>query len=172
MSVTIEKRLSGSQGVIANGANLNQYSVASRLSYLDLSKGIGIFFVVLVHALYSSDTGTQQWSLYAQEVILAFVMPLFFMISGALQGRKLRSPSFCDRAYLKKLVTAILIPFYALSLLFAGLNIVFLGGSEGPNFFQMLRGMLIEQSNSALMPSGVLWYLFVLFMLGLGIDLQ
>ncbi|MEO0646983.1 MAG: acyltransferase [Cyanobacteria bacterium J06650_10] len=140
-------------------------SGSSRLSYIDLSKGIGIFFVVLVHALYSSDTGTQQWSAYAQSILLAFVMPLFFMISGALQGKKLRSKSFCDRLYLKKLATAILVPFYTLSFVFAGLNVVFLGRGQGPDVWQMLRGILIEQSNPALVPSGVLWYLFVLFVL-------
>ena len=164
-----KKRLELSCGAVVDDTSLIKplvpSSASSRLSYIDFSKGIGIFFVVLVHALYSSDTSTQMWSIHAQAVILAFVMPLFFMISGALQGKKLRSSSFCDRLYLKKLVTAILLPFYSLSLLFAVLNVAFLGGGAGPSFMQMLRGMLFEQSNPLLMPSGVLWYLFVLFVL-------
>ena len=51
-----------------------------RLDYLDMVKGIGIFFVVLGH-MEDIATGTRVW-------ISSFHMPLFFVVSGILMAVK------------------------------------------------------------------------------------
>ena len=55
-------------------------NTSKRLDYLDMAKGIGIFFVALGH-MEDIATGTRVW-------ISSFHMPLFFIISGILMAVK------------------------------------------------------------------------------------
>lgn len=52
----------------------------SRLQYIDISKGIGIILVVLMHIIFSSDKFNDVS--YIRNYIYSFHMPLFFIISG------------------------------------------------------------------------------------------
>ena len=142
-----------------------QIAIPARLKYLDLTKGIGIFLVVFVHSLSNAQNNGEPWIPYVKEIILAFIMPLFFMISGALHGKKLQSKPLPGKKFLNQLLTSVLRPFYALSVVFAALLLIFLSPGERPSLVGMFHGILLEQSNSALVPSGVLWFLFVLFWL-------
>lgn len=96
-------------------------------------------------------------------IVFSFVMPLFFLISAALQRRKLESTSFSHRDYLKRISLLVLLPFYSLSLLFLVINLLTKFFIVSPSLSGMITSVLFQQSNSDLMPSGVLWFLFTLY---------
>ena len=77
-------------------------STSKRLDYLDMAKGIGIFFVVLGH-MEDIATGTRVW-------ISSFHMPLFFIVSGILMAVKGEpEKDFTDSV--KKRFRGIIIPY-------------------------------------------------------------
>jgi fucose 4-O-acetylase-like acetyltransferase len=137
-----------------------------RSSHLDVAKGIAIVAVVYGHAavlmmaypFYKDVVGIQG------EVIFTFAMPLFFLISGSFQRVRLSSPKFNHRTYLSKIATSLLLPFYALGLLFLLGNVLLGEWVNAPSVPAMLTALLVQQSNGSTLPSVVLWFLFVLFL--------
>jgi fucose 4-O-acetylase-like acetyltransferase len=137
----------------------------SRSSHLDVAKGITIIAVAYGHAavlmmaypFYTKALAVQS------EIIFSFAMPLFFLISGAFQHIRLAAHNFDSRRYLVKIVTSLLVPFYALGALFLIANLLLGRLVSAPSFSSMLTSLLIKQSNGSMLPSVVLWFLFVLF---------
>lgn len=68
------------------------------------------------------------------------------------------------RQYLFKITKSLLLPYYSLSLLYFLLNVAFSKYVNAPTVPQMLYGLALEQSNGQLIPSGVLWFLFTLYL--------
>lgn len=136
-----------------------------RKQYLDIAKGLAIVAVVYAHAAAQ----VEKTSLYAHylthqvKLIFFIAMPLFFIVSGYFQRRRLEHPNFNHRTYLFKIGTSLLMPFYSLSLAFLCLNTIFSPLVHPPPLNAQLFTILFQQSNTNLMPSGVLWFLFVLF---------
>lgn len=65
--------------------------MTSRKQHIDLAKGIAIILVVYGHAaaqMIDTDFYAQHLEVQAK-MIFGFVMPLFFIISGALQRSRL-----------------------------------------------------------------------------------
>jgi len=79
-----------------------------RLDYLDMAKGIGIFFVVLGHIEFIQEN-TLRW-------IFSFHMPLFFVIGGMLSFIKREDERSAKEILLKK-ARGILIPYLSFSLI-------------------------------------------------------
>ena len=139
--------------------------VTSRKQHIDLAKGIAIILVVYGHAaaqMIDTDFYAQHLEVQAK-MIFGFVMPLFFIISGALQRSRLESKQFSHYTYLVKIIISILLPFFSLSFIFLILNVALNKYINSPSIKDMICALLFMQSNGDLMPSGVLWYLFTLF---------
>ena len=69
-----------------------------RVKFIDIAKGIGIMLMVLCHTGFTNVPSIQ--------IIYAFHMPLFFIISGHLTyGRTKQCPleSFCQRNFINSL---------------------------------------------------------------------
>lgn len=140
--------------------------IKSRSSHLDVAKGIAIIAVTYGHAAVLM----MAFPIYGQQlavqntIIFSLVMPVFFLISGAFQRVRLNAPNFDTRVYLGKITTSLLIPFYALCLLFMVPNLLLGSLVSAPSLQQMLFAMAVQQTNGTYLPSVVLWFLFVLFL--------
>ena len=137
-----------------------------RLDHIDIAKGIAIILVVYGHAAAQLQGSTvyQEYLAASNVIIFSFVMPIFFIISGAFQRIRLDSETFNAKIYLSKIIKSILLPFYSLSLVFMMIKLVLDNDINTPSAIDMICGMLFQQSNGELLPSGVLWFLFTLFM--------
>lgn len=136
-----------------------------RSKYIDVAKGVAILLVVYGHAA-AQMKGTLFFEEYLQgqnKIIFSFAMPLFFMISGAFQRTRLDMFDFNHKAYLTKISLSSLLPFYSLSLIFLLMNLLLSNYIDAPSLKEMMFAMLMQQSNSDFLPSGVLWFLFTLF---------
>ncbi len=80
----------------------------TRLYYLDMAKGVGIFLVILGHIEYLAP-GVQRW-------ISSFHMPLFFVVGGVLAYRKEDSKDSW-KEQLKRRARGTLIPYASFSIM-------------------------------------------------------
>lgn len=89
-----------------------------RKAYLDYAKGIGILLVVLGHVVeFSAHTET---TMLIRQLIYAFHMPLFFIISGMIIHLKV-SRGLQDnfrRIEMGKIVQRLLLPYFTWSLIY------------------------------------------------------
>ncbi len=134
-----------------------------RTNYIDIAKGIAIILVVYGHAA-AQMKGTPFYEEYLQipnKIIFSFVMPIFFMISGSFQRKRLESPNFNHKTYLTKISSSILLPFYSLSVVFLLINLSLSNLINAPTLGEMIFSLLLQQSNGELLPSEVLWILFL-----------
>ena len=121
-----------------------------RLSYIDYTKGTGIFLVVLGHATYVNEN-IITW-------VFSFHMPLFFIISGMLLAlNDVSVISFRD--FLYKRLHSMMIPYLFFSICYTLIDFV------GVYFKQIsmhdLKANLICTGTFA--GSGPLWFLSTLF---------
>lgn len=134
----------------------------NRLDHLDIARGIAIILVVWGHADQRMDHVFYNENLeFLDQIIYSFHMALLFIISGALFRGGLADrdlPTIFSRT-----VKSILVPFFALSIVFVPCKLLTLMGSISvTSFLEMFLGIFFFQS-SDWAPSGVLWFLFVLF---------
>ena len=101
-----------------------------RLDYLDLLKGFAIFLVVMGHFLgwtFPSDVERTGFSVFVEDAIYSFHMPLFFFVSGYLVD--LREKEWSLRTgvtVMRKKVVALLLPgFSFLLLLYARTGVIY-----------------------------------------------
>lgn len=122
---------------------------SKRIQWLDVVKGISIFFVVLVHTLNSES----QWVKYAS----TFFMPLFFFTSGLTFKLK---PSESDKDFLTKKIKFLLVPYFSFAMLGIPFQIVQakMDGSN-INFIRSLLGVF----NASEIWNGPLWFLPCIF---------
>ncbi|WP_159433402.1 acyltransferase family protein [Bacillus tuaregi] len=119
-----------------------------RVQWIDVSKGIGIFLVIIGHTMIQGELRGQ---------IYAFHMPLFFFISGYL---------FSNRRYpqIKQFVLAkartILIPYISFSIISIVLMKIFQGGVI--DFSSLIRSFLLSERNGIYF-NQPLWFLTSLF---------
>ena len=85
----------------------NKSQQAERLDYLDVSKAIGIYLVILGHLVLLN------WRTF--RFIFAFHMPLFFIIAGFLWGIKKELPSFTN--FIRKNIRHYIFPYIIVFLL-------------------------------------------------------
>jgi fucose 4-O-acetylase-like acetyltransferase len=136
--------------------------IQKRLDHLDIARGIAIILVVWGHADRRMDPAFYHANLeLTGEVIYAFHVALLFIISGALlRGMVERN----DLSHiLSRITRSTLVPFLSLSSAFMVLNLLVPKGLLAtPTLLEMLQGIFLYQS-SEWAPSGVLWFLFVVF---------
>ena len=125
-------------------------SNTKRITWIDASKGIGIFLVIIGHATL---TGPSRGEIYA------FHMPLFFFISGFLFSIK-KYKTFKD-FFISK-TKSLLIPYFAFSIISILLYGYFSAQPIDPaNFF---KTTLISKRNSIYF-NEALWFLTSLFLI-------
>ena len=137
----------------------------SRKSYIDIAKGVGIILIVYGHAAAQMNNSTfyEEHLSVQSKIIFSFAIPLFFIISASFQRTQLESSEFNFKKYFKKISTRTIVPFYSLSLCFLVINLAMGNFIDSPTLSEMTISLLYQQSNSSIMPSGVLWFLFVLY---------
>lgn len=87
----------------------------SRISYLDVAKGIGIILVVMGHTGFLKDA--------VSKYIFSFHMPLFFVISGMLINLKHEENKDFGETIRKK-AKALLIPYVSFSVIYIIISLV------------------------------------------------
>lgn len=129
-----------------------EYSMGTqkkRINYIDVAKGFGIICIVFGHVMKSS---------FLRQVIFAFHVPFFFLLSGMTYQCKQDKKQF----YLDKF-TRLLIPYYSFSLISIAIYTVMIriGWIEGDGrLVPNLLGMLYANSNSGYMEwNKPLWFL-------------
>ncbi len=131
-------------------------SQTKRLEYLDMAKGIGIFFVALGH-MEDIATGTRVW-------ISSFHMPLFFIISGILMAVK-DEPSKDLKETVTKKFRGIIIPYLWFSLSYFVIDILNLNVIQNID----LRTFIVDTIDSVTFYGmSVLWFLPALFLASVG----
>lgn len=96
----------------------------NRIFYLDLLKGVSIFFVVLLHTaalgLSMSDIGSVVWEVRnVTDSLCRFVVPVFVMISGTLLLNNNR------QYHLFKSVKRLIIPLLLWSMLYSFMAVTY-----------------------------------------------
>ncbi len=139
-----------------------------RMLHIDIAKSVAIIWIVYGHAIVQMQ-GSLFYDQYldAQTTFMfslfSFRMPLLFMISGAFQRKRLEYSFSTHKNYLSKIGQTILMPFYTLSLVFLLINVILSNHLNTPSLADMIFSLLLQQSNSNTLPSGVMWFLFTLF---------
>lgn len=141
----------------------------NRYLFIDTARGIAILLVVYGHVLsvMNPDYYYMEYIGFSKAVVFALVMPFFFMISGVFLRKRLESDNFSERSFLNKIINSILKPFYSLSLVFFTINIIAPKSMNLPSAKEMITALAVMQGKGVSMPSGVLWFLFVLFVFSL-----
>ena len=97
-----------------------------RLTFLDALRGLGIIFVVGMHAKgYAAfDTSVAADHLWTR--VAGASVPMFFLVDGFLFARSVTtSETFTYASYLKKSVSRLLVPWLAFNLLYTAIRAVF-----------------------------------------------
>lgn len=121
-----------------------------RIVWIDIAKIIGIYFVVLGHALHKGS-GAEG---FVKDFIYIYHMPLFFFLSGYLFSAKTSFTSF-----LKKNIKSLIIPYFFLNVTALTLLIpVYIHGHH--NIPDLLIRIIIGDGHA---PAGPAWFLLSLF---------
>ncbi len=120
----------------------------SRIEWIDISRGMGIYLVILGH-LVVSGTGLSIW-------IFSFHMPLFFFLSGYLS--KLGKDSFITS--LKKIINRLIVPYFV----FVGIGflISLIIPIWRPNNYRIVLYDIFYNVQPESLHVGQLWFLFCL----------
>ena len=124
-----------------------------RLRYLDFAKGFAILLFLLSHSI-TNDNGLQAW-------ITSFNMPIFFIVTGLLNGRRYdkRYPNFLDfKTLVKKRLFQLGIPYIIWSVVLAVFFIILelLSHSEMKIGYYFMRIITLQGMES-------LWFIPVIF---------
>jgi fucose 4-O-acetylase-like acetyltransferase len=139
---------------------------SGRLHYIDYSRGLAIISVICVHVFDGAmDIHFCQNRNIVKAIITSLAyLPMFFIISGSLCAKTLYNKSNTTAYVTLKFLKNSLLPFYSLSILFL---IFHLFGSQFSykfkGFYSMTNAIITFRINEDL-PSGVLWFLFTLFL--------
>lgn len=127
--------------------------ITNRIAYIDIAKALGIFLVILGHTV-SSNT------LY-KEILYAFHMPLFFLLSGVLIKPKESYNAMTWCTFLKKRFSQLMIPYILFGLVYSSFS------------FKNLA-FLLYGTRETLIHAGTLtslWFLPVLFVANIIVEI-
>jgi uncharacterized membrane protein YcfT len=130
---------------------------SKRMEWVDMAKGLSIFLVVMMYAASSVGEDTGQVGIFHWAIAFAtpFRMPEFFLISGLFLSQVIDRPwrSFTDRR---------VVHYFYFYVLWAVIHIVFKVGlmSRDP------AGALQQIALAVVEPYGVLWFIYMLAVVG------
>lgn len=135
-----------------------------RLVGLDYAKGIAIILIVWAHADIKMDPALYATDFkFIHSVIYSFHLYTFFVIAGIAAKLSMDRITFDFGSYMRKLLKRLLIPFYTLSSIFLLLNVSLPPSlTHAPSLKAMIMSLTFMQTQQDYLPSGVLWFLFVL----------
>ncbi|MCM1104009.1 MAG: acyltransferase family protein [Clostridium sp.] len=125
---------------------------SKRLDYLDMARGIGIILVAVAHSQYCAES--------VRTVITAYLMPLFFVVSGIVAftiGEEKRSM----RDILKRKARGLLVPYVIFSAIYLAIYGGYYYGRKHVGTWGVIEGYLIQTFGLGGM--SVLWFLTALF---------
>lgn len=131
--------------------------MASRLTYIDIARGICIILVVIGHFMPSGSPG---WYVTMRDIIYCFHMPLFMYVSGFVYRRYQKPVPY--KEFITKKFKRLMIPYFLISLLIIGIKLVVERNMlvENPVQFSSIYEILYRPS------AGVfLWFVYVLFLI-------
>lgn len=123
-----------------------------RLDYLDMARGIGIILVAMAHSQYCAEQ--------VRTVITAYLMPLFFVVSGIVAfsiGEEKRSMLHI----LKRKARGLLVPYVIFSAIYLAIYGGYYYGRRHVGTWDVIEGYLIQTFGLGGM--SVLWFLTALF---------
>ena len=136
-----------------------------RIQYLDYARAVGILAVVWVHAVGRLGLGATPCLKQISFVLCTTsYIPLLFLVAGCLaKGFIVQGKNGLKQCFLRY-AQSVLLPFYSLCALFFLVNVAAGHFVEGlPGAGEMAWAVLRLDLGDSL-PSGVLWFFFVLFL--------
>lgn len=139
--------------------------MGKRIEWINLARGMGMFLVVLGHAMHDSFVrigGGYPIASWLIDFIYSFHMPLFFFIAGFCAERIVRMNSFSERiAYIKSRFIRLMIPYFFVGILYVPLKLVM--AEEVTK--QVDLGTLLYEFMTGTNPNFQLWTLYALFVI-------
>lgn len=138
-----------------------EYTEKAMFDKMDVAKGLASCGVILGHAIHQTNLEESSPFLYAFlfRFVFSATMPSFFLISGYLWSKARRRTAY---EQLRNDARALLYPFFVLSIVFEALQ-VGLRMKPVSDIFPATKALLLYQTDMNALPSGVLWFLFLLF---------
>lgn len=127
----------------------------SRVEYIDIAKGLSIFFVIMGHAANNLDEP------FYRVLFYTFHMPLFFMLSGILMKPKENYGLADWKGIIRKNLLVLVVPYFIWGLLYSQFSYV--------NFVRIMYGSWKSLTNAGTLTS--LWYIPCLFLVRLEVHL-
>jgi fucose 4-O-acetylase-like acetyltransferase len=133
-----------------------------RLDWIDYTKGLGIFLVVLGHTLRgligdSSGVHPKEWT-YLDSWIYSFHMPLFFFLSGLLSSKMAAKSS---QEFISEKIRIIAYPYILWTFVIQSIRV--LSGQENTSFVNFIGHFW----TTTYQPIGIFWFFYVLLLISL-----
>ena len=133
----------------------------TRYTEVDIARGIGIFFVVLGHAIKQTEVSAG-WIRILTYIIYSFHMPLFFCLSGFVSARILQMKRKERASYIVSRARRLLVPYFVIGLLYIPVKLKLSDVAVKPFKVTDIWKLMIGQN-----PDVSLWFLYILFLIEL-----
>ena len=133
----------------------------NRYTEVDIARGIGIFFVVLGHAIKQTGVSAT-WIRILTYIIYRFHMPLFFCLSGFVSAKILQMNRQERKRFTFSRARRLLVPYFTVGLIYIPVKLALSGSAIKPFTVKDIWKLLIGQN-----PDVSLWFLYILFLIEL-----
>ena len=133
----------------------------NRYTEVDIARGIGIFFVVLGHAIKQTGVSAT-WIRILTYIIYSFHMPLFFCLSGFVSAKILQMNRQERKRFTISRARRLLVPYFAVGLIYIPIKLKMSDVAVKPFTTGDIWKILIGQN-----PDVSLWFLYILFLIEL-----
>ena len=133
----------------------------NRYTEVDIARGIGIFFVVLGHAIKQTGVSAT-WIRILTYIIYSFHMPLFFCLSGFVSAKILQMNRQERKRFTLSRARRLLIPYFTVGLIYIPVKLALSRSAIKPFTVKDIWKLLIGQN-----PDVSLWFLYILFLIEL-----
>lgn len=139
--------------------SLGEEKNKNRYTEVDIARGVGIFFVVLGHAI--KQTGVSAgWIRILTYIIYSFHMPLFFCLSGFVSAKILPMGKTERISYVGSRARRLLVPYFVIGLLYIPVKLRMSDLAVKSFTVSDIWKLFIGQN-----PDVSLWFLYILFII-------
>lgn len=132
-------------------------------SEINVARGIAVLLVLLGHSFPDAQTGfTHNGALWTFDIMYAFHMALFFILSGFVTGEKIYNGNWSWKNQIIKKSQRLLVPYFVYSLITMVLKLFMNEYANNPFNLSDIWMILIGKN-----PNGGLWYLWTLFVISI-----
>lgn len=130
-----------------------------RIAWLDILKFLGMYFVVLGHAISDPSPDSHRFYIYA------FHMPLFFIISGMAFYLQINNKSYSIKEMIKNKINGLIIPYFILSFITFFIWLIFNHSlALDSESIKKILGIFYSNQNVFKAASNELWFVPTLFL--------